>query len=97
MKIETKYNIGDHIWVVYEARINNEYYHNELAGEVSVYDTYICSISKYKDDLIYLCDDGAYSEMHEEDIILFDETDKLVAKIQELMGKINEREVRKNE
>lgn len=92
MKIETKYNIGDHIWVVYEARINNEYHNNKPAGEVSVYDTYIDSISKYEDDLIYLCDDGAYSEMHEEDIILFDETDKLIAKIQELMKAINERE-----
>lgn len=92
MKIETKYNIGDHIWVVYEPRINNEHYHNEPAGEVSVYDTYIDSITKYKDDLIYFCDNGAYTELHEEDIILFDETDKFVAKIQELMKEINERE-----
>ena len=84
MKIETKYNIGEHIWVIYEARINNEYCHNMPTGEVSVYDAYIDSISKYKDGLMYFCNDGNYTELHEEDIILYEETDKLVAKIKEL-------------
>ena len=92
MKIETKYNIGDHIWVIYEARINNEYCRNMPTGEVSVYDAYIDSISKYKDSLMYFCNDGNYTELHEEDIILYEETDKLVAKIKELMKSINERE-----
>lgn len=92
MKIETKYNIGDHIWVIYEPIINNEYYHNKSAGEISIYDAYIDSISKYKDDLMYFCNDGNYTELHEEDIILYDETDKLVAKIKKMMESINERE-----
>lgn len=81
MKIETKYNIGDYIWNIYEHR-----------GEACVYDTYIDSMVKTKDDFVYCCDDGAYTELHEEDIILYEETDKLVAKIQELMKEINERE-----
>ena len=92
MKIETKYNIGDHIWVIYEARINNEYCRNMPTGEISIYDAYIDSISKYKDGLMYFCNDGNYTELHEEDIILYEETDKLVAKIKELMKSINERE-----
>ena len=42
MKIETKYEIGQHIWIVYENR-----------GEVSVYDTEIVSIG-YDNRLYYL-------------------------------------------
>ena len=44
MNIKTKYNIGDRIWIVYEAIINNQYIHDEPAGEVSIYDDTICSI-----------------------------------------------------
>lgn len=44
MNIKTKYNIGDRVWIVYEARISNKYIHDEPAGEVSVYDDTICSI-----------------------------------------------------
>lgn len=39
MNIKTKYNIGDRVWIVYEAIINNQ-----PAGEVSIYDDTICSI-----------------------------------------------------
>ena len=53
MQIETKFNIGDRVWVVYEPTINNEYHHNELTGEVSVYDTTIDSISYEKEGLCY--------------------------------------------
>lgn len=44
MNIKTKYNIGDRVWIVYEAIVNNQYIHNKPAGEVSVYDDTICSI-----------------------------------------------------
>lgn len=44
MNIKTRYNIGDRVWIVYEARISNKYINDEPAGEVSVYDDTICSI-----------------------------------------------------
>lgn len=79
MKIETKYNIGDHIWVVYEDRMS-----------VGVYDEYITEIAIDKDnEIVYYAKNA--EEIKENDAILYDETDKLVAKIQELMKEINER------
>ena len=86
MKIETKYNIGDHIWNVYAHR-----------GEVMLYDAYIHSISIDKNGFLYYCNDGAYTEIEEEDIILYDEKDKLVAKIEQVMQEIHEREEKENE
>ena len=42
MKIETKYDVGQHIWVVYRAN-----------QEVSVYDDYIATIVQDKDNYYY--------------------------------------------
>ena len=84
MKLETKYDIGQHIWVVYEDR-----------GTVGVYDDYIGWIS-YEDGLMYglkeSCDD-----LNEEEIILYEETEKLVEKIQKLMEEIREKKNKKQE
>ena len=91
MKIETKYNIGDHIWVVYEPIINNEYYHNEPAGEIAVYDGVICGIAFTDEGIRYWLKDVDV-DLKEEDIIFYEATDKLVAKIQELMKAIHDRE-----
>lgn len=92
MKIETKYNIGDRVWIVYEQIINNQYHHNEPSGEICVYDDYICAIDIDKDGLRYLLKYSDCMDLEEKDIILYDETDKLINTIKELMNKINERE-----
>lgn len=92
MNIKTKYNIGDRVWIVYEARINNQYIHNEPAGEVSVYDDAICSIEIGKQGTFYLLEKTDCMDLKEDEIILYDETDKLLNKIQELMNEINKRE-----
>ena len=85
MQINTKYNIGDRVWVVYEPVNKNGY-----TGEVSVYDTYIDNINIDKDELLY--SDDYYTELKEDDVILYEEKDKLINKIIEVMNKIHERE-----
>ena len=97
MKLETKYNIGDRVWIVYEARIDNQYYHNKPAGEVSVYDDTICSIEINKEGTFYLLEKADCVDLKENEVILYHETDKLLAKIQKLMNEINEREKGKDE
>ena len=92
MKLETKYNIGDRIWVVYEPILNTQYHHNEPAGEVNVYDDTISSIEINEDGTYYLLKWSDTTDLKEEDIILYDDTDKLINKIKELMNEINERE-----
>lgn len=76
MKIQTKYEIGQRVWIIYE---NN--------GEVCIYDDYIEEICVNKDGLYYFfkeaCTDGL-----EENIILYEDTDKLVEKIKQIMEKI---------
>lgn len=97
MKLETKYNIGDRIWVVYEPIINNQYIKDTPAGEVSVYDDYIDTIDIDKDGIRYLLKYSDYTDAKEEDIILYNDTDKLINKIKELMNEINKREGLKKE
>ena len=84
MEIKTKYNIGQHIWVVYEDR-----------AEVSVYDTIIDAICYDKDGIDYITNEG--NDYPEEQIIPYEDTNKLVAKIKELMNTIHEREEKENE
>lgn len=96
MNIKTKYNIGDRVWIVHEPIINNEYVQNEPAGEVSMYDDYICSIEINKEGTFYLLKYSDCIDLKEDEIILYHETDKLLAKIQKLMHEINEREKEEN-
>lgn len=84
MDIKTKYNIGDRIWCVYEARIKYG-----PTGEVSVYDDTITGIVYDKEGITY---ETEFTEIKEEDIILYVDADKLVEKIKELMNEIHERE-----
>ena len=79
MEIKTKYNIGDHIWIVYEDR-----------GEVSVYDTWIDSIEYNKEGLIYYTKEA--NDYPEEAIILYEEKDKLLERIETIMKEIHDRE-----
>lgn len=83
MNIKTKYEIGQHIWVVYEAN-----------KEVSVYDDVIGWVSIDKDGLIYGLEEACI-DVKEEDIILYDEEEKLVSKIKETMKQIREKEKEK--
>ena len=83
MTIQTKYEIGQHVWVVYE---NNK--------EVCVYDDYIAYIS-IEDGLTYVLKE-TYEDIREEEIILYEETDKLVDKIKKIMQEIREKEGHEN-
>ena len=84
MKIETKYNIGDHIWIVYEGN-----------GEVHVYDDYITSIF-YEDSGIGYMSKILIEDIKEDDIILYEDKDKLVNTIKDLMQQIKEKEEHEN-
>lgn len=80
MNIKTKYEIGQHILVVYE---NNK--------EVNVYDDYIGWVSVDKDGLVYGLEESC-NDITEEDIILYDEEEKLIQKIKETILQIREKE-----
>lgn len=80
MNIKTKYEIGQHIWVVYENQ-----------KEVSVYDDKIESIAIDKDEWYYTTEE-TYIEVSEQDIILYEDKEKLANKIESLMKEIRERE-----
>lgn len=84
MEIVTKYNIGQHIWVVYEDR-----------GEVTLYDTVIDSIDIDKDGYNYYVKGG--QDYPEEQIIPYEDTNKLVAMIKDTMNAIHEREEKEEE
>lgn len=93
MKIETKYNIGDRVWLVYESSFYNGLTEQmELSGEVGLYDSKIDSITIDDDELVYNCEDGNYTELRENEVILYEEKDKLFEKIKEVMQSIHERE-----
>lgn len=80
MKIQTKYEIGDKVWIIYENK-----------GEACVYDDYIDEIFVNDEGINYMlreaCIDGK-----EEDIIPYEDTDKLVEKIKQIMQEIREKE-----
>lgn len=80
MQINTKYDIGTHIWIV---AINLK------GGELYVFDTYIVAISIDKDGIIYLADSENFFEVKEEDIILYDDKDKLYEVIKTKMIEAN--------
>lgn len=84
MKIETKYNIGDRVWIVYEA--NTQY---GLAGEVSIYSATIEAIFVDDDGIHYSTE---YNDNKEDEVVLYTDHEGLVKSIIDLMNKINERE-----
>jgi len=81
MKIQTKYEIGEHIWIVYE--------HN---GEVHIYDDFIVNIVVDENKKIKFCSKLSYEEFEEADIILYKNKEKLLAKIEEIMEQIRKSE-----
>ena len=84
MTIQTKYEIGQRVWIIYENK-----------GEACVYDDYIEEICVGENGLYYMlkevCIDG-----NENDIILYEDTDKLVEKIKQIMEEIREKESEEN-
>ena len=80
MTIQTKYEIGQRVWVVYEHQ-----------GEVCVYDDYIDEICIGENGLYYMLKE-AWIDRAEEDIVLYEDTDKLVEKIKQIMQEIREKE-----
>lgn len=80
MEIKTKYEIGQRIWVVYENR-----------GEVSVYDDYIDEICVNENGMYYMLREACIDRA-EQDIVLYEDTDKLIEKIKQVMQEIREKE-----
>ena len=86
MKIETKFSIGDRIWVVYEHR-----------GEVHVYSDEIDSIIIERDNKValYLKNSNSFNT-YEEDVFKYDDIEGLMNKIKELDDKIRKEEEHEN-
>lgn len=87
MKIETKFNIGDRVWIVYENR-----------GEVNVYSDEIDSMTIEKGGrlLIWFKDSDAM-DVYEEELIEYNDLKKLAEKILEIDNKIRKEQCEKNE
>ena len=80
MQIKSKYEIGQRIWVVYENQ-----------GEVSVYDDYIDEICVNNEKQIYYILKNACIDREEKDIILYEDTNRLVEKIKEILKESEEK------
>lgn len=85
MKIETQYNIGDHIWVVYENR-----------GEVCVYDDYIKEIGIDANCNIMYFPETCPEDIKESQIIPYECSMKLIEEIVKIMIKIRKKEEKEN-
>ena len=79
MKINTKYEIGQHVWHIYENK-----------GEVCVFDDFIGWIT-IEDDMYYTLKESTI-DVKEEDVILYEDTDTLLKKIIEIMKDIRKKE-----
>ena len=80
MFIQTKYEIGQRVWIAYENK-----------GEVCVYDDYIDEICISESGLYYMLKEASIDET-EANIVLYENTDKLVEKIKQTMEEIREKE-----
>ena len=79
MKINTKYEIGQHVWHIYENK-----------GEVCVFDDFIGWIT-IEDDMYYTLKESTI-DVKEEDVILYEDTDTLLKRIIEVMKNIRNKE-----
>ena len=80
MFIQTKYEIGQRVWIIYEHQ-----------DEVCVYDDYIDEICIGENGLYYMLKEACI-DRNENDIILYEDTDKLVEKIKQIMEEIRKKE-----
>ena len=65
MVIQTKYKLGDRVWIVYENR-----------GEVCVYDDYIDEIYVNENGVYYMLKEACIDHT-EKDIVLYDDAEKI--------------------
>lgn len=84
MTIQTKYEIGQRAWIVYENK-----------GEVCIYDDIIAEIGVDGKRIYYILE-NACIDIGEEEIVLYEDTDKLVEKIKEIMKDIRKKESEEN-
>lgn len=82
MKIETKFNIGDRIWIVYEDRREIHVYSDEIDS--------MC-VERNNKVAIYLKNSDAF-DTYEEDVFKYEDTEGLMNKIKELDDKIRKEE-----
>ena len=80
MEIKTKYEIGQRVWIAYENK-----------GEVCVYDDYIDEICIGENGLYYMLKEASIDET-KANIVLYEDTDKLVEKIKQIMQEIRDKE-----
>lgn len=78
MKIETKYDIGQHIWVVYEYQ-----------EEICIYDDYITEVIMPKDGTVKYMSEKCDDTFKEEEIILYEDANKLVESIKEMLKEVS--------
>ncbi|MBQ2639204.1 MAG: hypothetical protein IJF92_00355 [Bacilli bacterium] len=92
MQIETKYNVGDRVWIVYEQSIYTDHFQGP-SGEVTVYSDTIIEISVGEDNKIrYMVNSEGADFIDEDNIILYNDTKALINRIQVLDNIIRERE-----
>ena len=80
MTIKTKYEIGQRVWIVYENK-----------GEACVYDDYIEEICIGENGLYYMLKEACI-DVIENNIVLYEDTDKLIEKIKQTMEDIRKKE-----
>ena len=81
MKIETAYEVGQKIWIVYANK-----------GEVCLYDDVINEISITNEDKMLYITKESCQEIEEDDIILYDDTINLLNRIKSTMKEIHNQE-----
>lgn len=92
MLIDTKYNIGDRVWVVYEQNIYTDSYKGP-AGEITVFlDKIVGIIIDENKKVLYEVEAEGADWIKEEDIVFYGDDKALVSKIEELNKIIMERE-----
>lgn len=85
VKIETKFNIGDRVWIVYENR-----------GEVNVYSDEIDSMTiENSGRLLIWFKDSDAMDVYEEELIEYNDLKKLAEKILEIDNKIRKEQCEK--
>ena len=87
MKIETKFNIGDRVWIVYENR-----------GEVNVYSDEIDSMTiENSGRLSIWFKDSDAMDVYEEDLITYEDLKTLSERVLELDNKVRKEQCEKDE
>ena len=92
MIVETKYNIGDRVWIVYEQSLYSDNYKGP-AGEITVFSDSIIGIIVDEDkSIVYEIEAEGADWIKEEDIIFYGDDEALLKKIKELDNEIRKRE-----